>query len=158
MNIFVLDYDIKKCAQYHNDKHVIKMILESAQMLSTANRSVGLDEGYKTTHANHPCNKWLRESLANWFWLRDLVQELHEEWRFRYNHPETKMHKSFEVVSKLSVPKLPDVERTPFALCMPETYKSNDVVESYRKYYIADKPHIATWKNREKPYWYKDNI
>ena len=132
MNIFVLDTNPKLCAQYHCDKHVVKMILESAQMLSTANRGVGLDEGYKATHVNHPCNKWLRESLANWYWLRDLTYELHTEWKYRYGHPESKTHKSFDVVCNLSVPNLPDIEMTDFALAMPDEYKTNDPVESYR--------------------------
>ena len=154
MNIFVLDTDPKLCAQYHNDKHVIKMILESAQMLSTANRSVGLDEGYKATHVNHPCNKWLRESLANWRWLRDLTYELHLEWKYRYEHPESKTHKSFDVVCSLSIPNLPDTEMTPFALAMPDQYKSDNAVEAYRQYYMNDKPHLASWKKRGKPEWW----
>jgi hypothetical protein len=58
MNIFLLDSNIKKCAQYHCDKHVVKMILESAQILSTVLRLNGVDQGYKTTHANHPCTLW----------------------------------------------------------------------------------------------------
>lgn len=157
MNIFVLDYDIKKCAQYHFDKHVVKMILEHAQMLSTANRSVGLDEGYKATHINHPCNKWLRESLNNWIWLRNMTYELHEEWKHRYNH-KNKIHKSFEVVCSLSVPNLPDIEMTSFALAMPDKYKTNDAVNSYRKYYKDEKNHLATWKNREIPEWYNKEI
>ena len=154
MNIFVLDTDVEKCAQYHVDKHVVKMILESAQMLSTANRSVGLDEGYKETHVNHPCNIWLRESLANWHWLRDLTYELHKEWKYRYNHPESKTHKSFEVVSKLSHPNLPDIEMTPFKLCMPDEFKTDDVVNSYRTYYMIDKNHLASWKKRGQPEWW----
>jgi hypothetical protein len=153
MNIFVLDYDIEKCAQYHVDKHVVKMILESAQMLSTAVRSTGLDEGYKATHVNHPCNVWLRESIMNWYWLRDLTAELHKEWRFRYNHPETKMHKSFEVVENLTVPKLPVIDMTPFKLCMPDEFKTDDTVESYRKYYLKDKAHLLSWKKRGQPEW-----
>ena len=156
MNIFVLDTNTRLCAQYHNDKHVIKMILESSQMLSTANRSVGLDEGYKATHVNHPCNVWLRESIANWFWLVSLANQLHEEWRFRYDHPSTKNHKSWEVIESLTFPvKLPDVPMTPFALAMPDKYKSDNAVEAYRNYYIGDKAHIATWKKRGQPEWFK---
>ena len=155
MNIFVLDTNPKLCAQYHCDKHVVKMILESAQMLSTANRGVGLDEGYKATHVNHPCNKWLRESLANWYWLRDLTYELHTEWKYRYGHPESKTHKSFDVVCNLSVPNLPDIEMTDFALAMPDEYKTNDPVESYRNYYMGEKRNISTWKKRTQPEWFK---
>jgi len=155
MNIFVLDTDPELCARYHNDRHVIKMILESAQMLSTACRSTGLDEGYKATHENHPCNKWVRESLANWFWLLDLTYWLHQEWKYRYKHPETRIHKAFDVVCGLSVPELPDVPMTPFAQAMPDDYKSNDAVESYRTYYMIDKAHLASWKRRGQPEWWK---
>lgn len=153
MNIFVLDYDIQKCAQYHVDKHVVKMILESAQMLSTAVRSTGIDAGYKATHVNHPCNVWLRESIFNYTWLFELLLELHKEWKYRYNHPPTKLHKSFEVVQSLPVPDLPKVDMTPFKLCMPDEFKTNDVVESYRAYYLKDKAHLLSWKKRGKPEW-----
>ena len=155
MNIFILDTNVELCAQYHNDKHVVKMILESAQMLSTANRSTGLDEGYKATHVNHPCNKWLRESLMNWWWLANLTKALHEEWHFRYGHPSTKFHKSFTVVESLTVPKLPEIEMTPFALAMPDKYKCDDAVTAYRNYYMGDKRDISTWKKREQPEWFK---
>jgi aspartate oxidase len=86
MNIFVLHKDTRKAAQMHCDKHVVKMILESAQMLSTAVRMNGIDAGYKLTHRNHPCNIWVRESLSNWQWLKSLACELNTEWQFRYNH------------------------------------------------------------------------
>ena len=112
MNIFVLDENIEKCAEYHVDSHVIKMILESAQMLSTAVRSTGVDAGYKSTHENHPCNKWVRESLQNWLWLKDLAYALQDEWHYRYNHPVTKWHKSAKLISELPVPDLPDCSRT----------------------------------------------
>ena len=153
MNIFVLDRDLKKCAQYHCDKHVVKMIMEHAQMLSTACRATGLDEGYKSTHENHPCNRWLRESVMNWLWLRDLTFELHEEWQYRYDHSKSKLHKSFEVVDSLSVPNLPDVPMTSFAQAMPEEYKSDDAVEAYRTYYVFGKTHLAEWTKRGRPNW-----
>ena len=60
MNIFLLDYNLDICASYHNDKHVVKMILEYAQLLSTCNRFIGMNEGYKMTHFNHPCAVWVR--------------------------------------------------------------------------------------------------
>ena len=84
MNIFVLDSNIQKCAQYHCDKHVVKMILESAQLLSTVLRLNDVDYGYKATHANHPCTSWAGESLSNWKWLRNFAFELNQEYRFRF--------------------------------------------------------------------------
>jgi hypothetical protein len=151
MNIFVLDYDIAKCASFHNDRHCVKMLLESAQMLSTACRISGVDCGYKATHINHPCNKWVRASLSNWFWLRDLVINLNAEWRRRFNHQEN--HKSFEVAMILPYPKIKDIGLTKFALAMPEEYKCDDVVQSYRKYYIGEKRQIAKWSSNI-PWWW----
>lgn len=154
MNIFVLDTDIKKCAEYHVNAHVIKMVTESTQMLSMCNRHYGYDEGYKITHFNHPCSKWVRESLSNWLWLRDLVIALNDEYKFRYN-PKQGNHKAYMMATILSVPKnMPDKGLTPFALAMPDQYKHYDVVQAYRQYYIAEKQHIAKWKKRNKPEWY----
>lgn len=153
MNIFVLDYDLQKCAQYHNNRHICKMIIESAQMLSTVCRLTGLDEGYKTTHINHPCNKWCRKSLSNWLWLRDLVIELNKEYRYRYN--KNINHKSYDITMSLSLPDIKDKGLTSFAQAMPDKYKNSDVVKAYRNYYIHEKSHIAQWKNREIPYWFK---
>jgi hypothetical protein len=152
MNIFVLDERIYECVKSYVDKHVVKMILESAQMLSTTVRLSGIDAGYKATHINHPCTIWARESLSNWKWLRDLVYQMQEEWRYRYEH--TKLHKSVSVVESLPEPKIEDVGLTSFALAMPDEYKCGDPVKSYRKYYIHGKNHIATWTKRNKPEWY----
>ena len=68
MNIFVLDLDVKKCAEYHVDKHVVKMILESAQLLCGVHHIVSPDNvniPYKLSHKNHPCSIWTRKSLSN---------------------------------------------------------------------------------------------
>ncbi len=152
MNIFILDIDIEKCASYYNDRHCVKMILESAQMLSTACRLNGIDAGYKATHKNHPCNIWTRHSRSNWLWLRDLVFALNAEWRNRFDHSYN--HKSFGVVKKLPIPNIKDIGLTPFALAMPEGYKQKNAVSSYRNYYMGDKRHIAKWRNG-KPWWWK---
>jgi len=152
MNIFVLDYDVALCASFHNDRHVVKMILESAQMISTACRMSGVDAGYKATHQNHPCSKWSRESLSNWLWLRRLTLELNIEWQRRFGH--SKNHKSFDVVKSLPLPKIKDVGLTPFAQAMPNIYKNEDAVKAYRDYYMGEKRAIAQWRNGE-PYWWK---
>jgi len=90
-----------------------------------------------------------------------LIEELHNEWRFRYGHPETKYHKSYLVAQILreNIPSDDSFEEkglTRFALAMPEQYKTDDPVESYRNYYMSEeKQRIATWKKRrEKPEWY----
>jgi hypothetical protein len=153
MNIFVLDEDIQTCAQYHVDKHVVKMILESAQLLSSAVRLSGIDAGYRLTHQNHPCSIWVRESLSNWIWLRDLSKALNEEYRYRYEKDVN--HKSYDVIQTLPEPNIEDNGLTPFRLAMPEEYKVESPIESYRIYYIHDKRDIASWKNRNIPKWWK---
>lgn len=153
MNIFILDLDFEKNAEYHVNRHVVKMITEAAQLLSGAVRVSGLDEGYNLTHRNHPCSIWTRESIENWLWLWNLTDALHEEYRYRYGLHKT--HKAFEIASKLTIPKLPNIGLTPFKLAMPNEYKSDDAVYSYRQYYIHEKRHIADWKYREKPYWWE---
>lgn len=151
MNIFVLDYDLVRCAKYHCDKHVVKMILESAQLLSSACRSSGIDAGYKLTHANHPCAKWARASEDNFLWLADLAHFLNEEYKLRFNHKIN--HKSFDLVQGLPLPDLPKVGLTEHPLCMPEEYKSDDVVSSYRNYYRIGKADILTYRHSERPDW-----
>ena len=152
MQIFILDEDFKKNVQYHMDSHVVKGILESAQLLSNAVRLSGIDEGYKPTHIHHPCSKWVCNSLSNWQWLWCLVQALNDEWKYRYEH--IRNHKSIYIVNKLPEPNIADIGLTPFALAMPADCKSNNAVESYRKYYREHKQHLASWKKRGKPEWY----
>ena len=107
MNIFYLHNDPQVCAAYHCDKHVVKMILEYAQLLSTAHHEldgVPSIECYKKTHVNHPCTKWVRESLQNYRWLMRLITGLNDEYRKRYNKDVN--HKSFDAVRDLPEPDL----------------------------------------------------
>ena len=76
MNIFVLDLDVKKCAEYHSNPHVLKMIIEYNQLLCSAHWLTGGEAPYKLTHKNHPCAIWTRECLENYIWLADLCLEL----------------------------------------------------------------------------------
>ena len=151
MNIFVLDKDLATCAAYHCDKHVVKMILESAQLLSTACRASGLDQGYKSTHLNHPCAKWARASEDNFLWLADLAHYLNQEYKNRFKHNVN--HKSFDVIQTLSLPDLPKVGLTEHPKCMPDEYKLEDVVSSYRNYYKLGKASILTYNHSERPNW-----
>lgn len=156
MNIFVLDSSPSLAAQSHCDKHVVKMILESAQLLCTAHHE--LDESsapaglYRPTHKNHPCAIWTRESVENYVWLYQLFDALCAEYNTRYN----KVHLTEEkLLSTLSVAprNIPQSPATPFALAMPEKYRSLDAVQSYRAYYLEEKRHIAKWKTIT-PYWW----
>ena len=85
MNIFFLDTDPVLAAQYHADKHVVKMILESAQLLCTAVNELAHKQvtPYKSTHINHPCSIWVRENYCNWSYVFELMLELEKEWQFR---------------------------------------------------------------------------
>jgi hypothetical protein len=156
MNIFVLDNDTKKCAVYHNDKHVVKMILEYAQLLCGAHHMTEskYEIPYKLSHKNHPSAIWTRECIENYIWLCDLGLELCEEYTYRYG----KRHKTQDVIEWALVHK-PKIKSnndiTPFALAMPDDCKVGDAVESYRTYYMVEKRSIANWKNREIPEWFK---
>lgn len=153
MNIFILDNSHWHCAHYMVDRHVVKMPLEHAQMLSTAVRLSGIDAGYKITHKNHPCSIWVRESVANFLYLVELTFSINEEWKERYGH--THNMKSWEVIKTLPIPKLPDIPMTPFAQAMPEEFRGPDAIEAYRSYYNGAKQHIATWRHGQIPPWFK---
>lgn len=170
MNLFILSLIPTEAAEAYMDKHVSKILLEAVQMLCTAMRVLVpdtpiKDELYKQAHLNHPVSIWVRTSRDNFIWTLDLVEALHEEWRFRYGHPETKFHRSYDVAQLLRrhVPRdevfpCPRAGLTPFALAMPDEYKarSGNAVESYRAYYMSpEKQRIAAWKkNRSAPEWY----
>ena len=155
MNIFFLDYDVKKCAQYHVDKHVVKMILETAQLLCGVHHltpQVTPQVPYKLSHKNHPCSIWTRESLSNYLYLCELGLELGKEYTHRYG----KRHKSIDVINWciINKPNIPDIGFTTPAMAMPDEFKTDSVVESYRNYYMGAKISLASWKNREKPFWF----
>lgn len=161
MNIFILDTNPRIAAKYHNNKHVVKMILESAQMLCTAVNFMSGEQitPYKSTHLSHPCSVWARRTLGNWLWLHELMLELNEEYKLRFNHEEDhlaviKLRESNIVDKAKSV--LCNENMTKFVTAMPDYCKSpnDDVVESYRNYYMKEKKDLANWKTAI-PYWYK---
>lgn len=153
MNIFFLDFNTKKCAEYHCDKHVVKMILETAQLLCGVHWVIGSEAPYKLSHKNHPCAIWTRSSLSNYLYLCDLGLELCKEYTYRYD----KKHKSQDVIEWCLVnkPNIHDVDFTAPPLAMGEEFKiGNDAIESYRNYYIEGKKAIVSWKNRSIPDWF----
>ena len=155
MNIFLLDWIPRVAAEYHCDKHVVKMILETAQLLYTAHRCCGSDvpeNAYKLTHKNHPCAKWVRESLTNYLWLASLGWWLCKEYTFRYG----KTHKTESHIVWLLTnhPALPFREMTEPALAMPDIYKQANPIEAYRTFYRENKQKergIVTYKGRTIP-------
>jgi hypothetical protein len=156
MNIFLLDWDVKKCAEYHCDKHVVKMILETAQLLCGVHHmteQVTEQVPYKLSHKNHPCAIWARESLTNYLYLCELGLELCKEYTYRYE----KRHKSQDVIEWCITNKsqISDKGFTKPALAMPDEYKVSDAVESYRNYYKGEKHQIFAWKKRDIPLWLK---
>lgn len=154
MNIFILDDDITLCAQYHVDKHVVKMPLELAQLLCTAHHEYGTatDDMYKSTHVNHPCAKWVRESVANYQYTYQLFVALLDEYTHRYG----KTHGCSKLLGTLeqSPEGTPDVGMTPFAQALPEDCKDSDAVVAYRKYYMKHKRHLIGWCKRFDPPWF----
>lgn len=176
MNIFYLDNDVSRCAKMHNDKHCVKMILEYAQLLSTAHRvldgveSVTVSNNrkkklwvlnddrdsniYTATHINHPSAIWARDCADNYWWLFNLWLELMDEYTYRYG----KEHACGRLIGYLS--KLPNNISTskkfyPPTPAMPqECIVSGDSLKSYRLYYNQNKVHLAKWKNRPIPEWF----
>lgn len=145
MNIFVLDRDPIKSAQLQKDRHVIKMCLESCQLLCNC---FDQDEvPYKRTHYNHPCSVWARESEGNFNWLKQHAIALCEEYTFRYG----KIHKCRQVIDSLPKFVCDKKEMTKFALAIPEQYRGEDEVNSYINYYRSEKLINSFWKNREIP-------
>lgn len=125
MNIFVTDPSPIKSAQYLDDKRAVKMILESAQMLSTAIYSVsGIREGIKPTHINHPCNLWVRASRANYQWLYEHFCALMDEKLKRF--PERPPHKyeCYREIYKQYINIFPDEGLTPFVNCAASKAKN----------------------------------
>lgn len=146
MNIFFLSFSAKQAAEYHCDKHVVKMILETAQLLYSAhwmlNPSGLPDTAYKITHKNNPCAIWVRASLSNYMWLADLGHYLCEEYRFRYGN---KTHKTESHINWLRANPpigIVDIGVTTIYLAMPNEYKCGNPVESYRTYYRENKYRI----------------
>ena len=156
MNIFVLDRDPEVAARMHCDKHVPKMILETAQMLSTAHHVYDTPQAqfvYKKAHLNHPCTIWVRESTANYSWAWHLYLNLLVEFKKRRG----KHHKSGELIHHLAhTPPMPSCGLTPFAQAMPPEYKQADAVEAYRAYYKGDKAAFAKWEwpTAQTPSWW----
>jgi hypothetical protein len=176
MNIFYLDRDPVQAAQWMVDKHVVKMILESAQLLSTAHRFldgteyVDASSGrrikrwaladsrepivYKATHINHPSAVWCRQSVENYNWLSDHLYALSAEYTYRYGKTHKCITDGLAYVLQSPPLKLKEWDETPMICAMDEKYVvSKDPVENYRNYYRQGKPHLHKWTNRAPPPW-----
>ena len=153
MNIFFLSLNPTEAARLHCDKHVVKMILETAQLLYTAHwvyESPLPEAAYRKTHPNHPSARWVRESLVNYRWLCSLGIALCEEYTYRYG----KVHKTEHHLRWLTAntpTNLVDVGWTLPRLAMPDEYKDKDPVVAYRRYYMGAKVRLLSYTKRPTP-------
>ncbi len=184
MNIFILSEDPIEAAQTQCDKHVVKMIVESAQMLSTVHRMLDgtitkrpsksgkrilkyyqLDDSredvlYKAVHHNHPCTVWSREGCCNYTWHYEHFVALCDEYTYRYGKVHSTDTKLRKILKKL--PKNIPVGRTPFKLAMgsnPECVVTGlggtDAVQSYRNFYHTKQARFKMdWTKRNTPEWF----
>jgi hypothetical protein len=176
MNIFYLDTDPKTCAEMHLDKHVVKMIIEYAQLMSTAHRVIDGEEYLdrtttnrkikrwrlhddreltlmKACHVNHPSGVWCRDTKENYLWLYELWYHLLREYTHRYG----KIHACARLEKDLAPApaKIKIGEFYPPTPAMPDECKiPGNSLNSYHKYYIERKNHFAKWTKREIPNWY----
>ena len=152
MNIFATSECPFESASYLDNKRVVKMILESAQLLSTALRHHGSDAPYKATHVHHPCTKWVCQSRSNYMWLLQHFSALCGEYTKRYG----KVHKSQQYANdfRLLAGTIPDIGPTPFANCAAHaglgiSYKHMSDVHLAYKLYLNDR-----WNtDKREPTW-----
>jgi len=176
MNIFYLDEDPVKCAEYYNDAHVRKMIIELSQMLSTAHRVLDGEFYYRhgknnrrirayqindyrnnilylATHENHPSCIWTRLSRSNYNYVYKLFCALCDEYSFRYGKIHATDTKLRKILNKLP-DNIEDKGLTEVPLAMENEYKLDSPIEAYRNYYRKGKAHLAEWTKREIPCWF----
>jgi len=169
MNIFFLSKKVSRCARWHCDKHVVKMILETAQLLYTAHWvleegepdfssapcRMGGEVGYKPIrNVRHPSALWVRESLRHYMWLADLGVALCAEYRHRFG--KEKEHRCEEHIFWLWAhppAALADHGWRQPPQAMPDIWRRHDSVAAYRAYYLGGKAHILTYSGRAVPHW-----
>ena len=173
MNLFFLHIDPKKCAIFHCDKHVVKMILELVQMLYTANNVMGniIEGGYRSFSPQHPTCIWIRQCEKNYLYACLVAKYLCEEYTFRYGRIHT-CEKHVDILTQSvsflkfkTIPykegvvlsynkKFQELGHTPVPLAMFDDVKYPDTFKSYRMYYIVYKRRFAKWTKRDIPWWY----
>ena len=159
MNIFYFDSCPIKSAQAQPDKMLVKMPLETAQMLCTAHRELDGDEYadevglYKKAYLNHPCTIWARKTSKNYKWLLRHFLALGDEYSFRYGKTHKSVEKLYRGLDQLPG-NIPLNAMTPIAQAMPDQYKNEDPVKAYRDYCINEKTYAKWDKGRDKPTWW----
>ena len=163
MNLFILDNDPRLAAEMYCDKHVPKLIVEVFQMMGSALRRHGAkDEQMPLTQTgkplkggyhHHPVTKWVGDSICNFVWTGIHGIALCDEYMFRYRNVHSCDIKIRMMCDMMDM--LPNIPQTPYALAMPDEYKSPNAIDSYRRYYIMEKARFAKWeKGRDAPYWW----
>lgn len=165
MNIFVVHEHPTVAAQQLCDKHVVKMIVEGCQMLSTIHRANSSHviyandriPFYKSCFEKHPCTIWAGSTVENYMWLARHTFSLCNEYTHRYK----KIHKAHEMAQWFTMIVPPGIyysNLTPFVQAMPDKYKNVDGVTAYRNYYIHEKSRFAKWKYTSPPSWYEQGL
>jgi len=166
MNIFFLHWIPRIAAISAIDKHVVKMVLESTQLLYTVYHMVEPEllsncpySPYKITHKNHPCAKWCRENYSNFYWLLCLAWEYCKEYTHRYNKIHScQKHIIWMIHNVPSEKTLPRGDITMPPQAMPDKYKCESTIQAYRNYYIGEKIHFSRYTKREPPDWFKEHL
>tara|TARA_R110002167_G_scaffold341672_1_gene550139 strand:- start:956 stop:1441 length:486 start_codon:yes stop_codon:yes gene_type:complete len=145
LNIFYLHKDPFKAAEYQYNKHVVKMILESAQILCTAHHYYGNGDNvpYKKTHLNHPSTVWARENSRNYYWLYNHMLALGQEYTKRYGKTHLTITKCCETLQNVPVGMPLGGPITQPPQCMPDEYKDECSIKAYWNYYLGDKHSVA---------------
>jgi hypothetical protein len=156
VNVFVLDLDPSRAAVAQCDAHVVKMPVETAQILSTVVSDLGLPAPYRPTHRHHPCVRWAAARAANFEWLLAHGFSLCDEFLFRYGH-EHGSRRALERLALVGIDAfLPSGERTPFVQAVPDDLRGPDPVVAYRATYRREKARFARWaKGRPAPEWWQ---
>ena len=149
MNIFIIDWDQVTCAQWHNDKHVVKMPLETCQMLSSVHHRYQGDAPYKPFSPKHGCTLWAGQTVENYRWLWKLGVCLCKEYTYRFD----KYHDCGRILAMLRCPPVGLTARgfTKPYQAMPDEYKTSDTITAYQDYYIYEKARFSVWRKRPTP-------
>lgn len=135
MNIFYFSHNINLNAKLLDDKRLVKMVLETTQLLSNALFLNGQVPAYKPTHLKHPCSIWAARSSKNWIWLKEYGLALANEYTKRYG----KIHKCEQVIKDMECPKTEEINFSEPPQCMPDEYKKTRSSRGYISYYIHEK-------------------
>ena len=155
MNIFMLDSNMDKCVQYHCDKHIVKMPLETCTISHKVAPISGLTPPYLPVHAKHPCTLWGGLNKRNFTWLWWFGVALCAEYEYRYG----RKHACVDVLYDIACQcwnDLPPGEMTEQPQAMPDEYKDPDVIQAYRKYYYYEKSRFAKWTKRPRPFFMEE--